>query len=74
MNAQVQSSPVSLSLSVEGAAWTAYNASFSEPEGEVYRDLGASLYRQAIRERIERLFSRSDQQNASIEAALKERG
>ena len=53
-----------------GEAWAAWNASYTEPHVEVYRVLGATLYRHAMRERIQTLFDQLDEQNARLDALL----
>lgn len=55
---------------LQGDAWAAWNASYTAPEREVYQTVGMALYRQDVHERIERLFSRSDEQNSRLDAML----
>lgn len=58
---------------LQGEAWAVWNASYTAPEREVYRTVSMALYRQDVRERIERLFDRSDEQNHRIDAWLQGR-
>lgn len=51
-------------------AWAACNASYHESNPDAYRTLGRRLYQEDVRERIEVLFARSDEQNARLEAYL----
>lgn len=52
---------------LQGEAWAAWNASYTDPQREAYRIVSLALYRQDVHERIERLFSRSDEQNSRME-------
>lgn len=54
-------------LGTHSEAWAAYNASFGAPDGQIYRSIGRDLYRQALRERFDELFRRSDQQNQLLD-------
>jgi hypothetical protein len=53
---------------LQSAAWTACNASYHEPDPDLYRAAGRMLYRRATQEQIKALFARSDQQNARLDA------
>jgi hypothetical protein len=53
-----------------GDAWAAWNASYHEPNKDVYRTLGHALYRQAWHERIAAQLARLDEQNALLDAIL----
>jgi hypothetical protein len=55
---------------LQGEAWAAWNASYTAPEREVYQTVSMALYRQDVHERIERLFSRSDEQNSRLDTML----
>lgn len=55
---------------LQGDAWAVWNASYSAPEPDAYRELSRSLYNQDVRERITALFARSDAQNARLESLL----
>lgn len=55
---------------LQGDAWTAWNASYHEPDGEGYRALARSLYQQDVHERILAQFARLDEQNARLDALL----
>jgi hypothetical protein len=55
---------------LQGDAWAAWNASYHEPNGEVYRTLGTALYVQDWRERVTAQFALLDEQNAQLDALL----
>ena len=55
---------------LQGEAWTFLNESYHVPERDAYRALGQTLYAQDLHERIQALFSRSDEQNARLKALL----
>lgn len=55
---------------LQGDAWAAWNASYHEPNGEVYRTLGTALYVQDWRERITVQFALLDEQNAQLDSLL----
>jgi len=57
---------------LQGDAWAAWNASYHEPQPDVLRALAEALYRQDVRERIEALFARLDEQNRRVDALLNE--
>ncbi|HZT95390.1 MAG TPA: hypothetical protein VFB34_01005 [Chloroflexota bacterium] len=63
--------PARVPGSVESHAWQAYNQAFHSPDADTYRRVGRELYKQALEDRIQDLFSRSDDQNSVIEAHLK---
>jgi hypothetical protein len=65
-NDLLESRPEAIS-SLQSAAWAACNASYSQPDGELYRILGRSLYEQDVHERIRALFARGDRQNARLD-------
>ena len=52
-------------------AWTVYNKAFHSPDAEPYREAGRDLYRQVTRERIQALFTKSEEQNRIIDSHLK---
>lgn len=52
---------------LQGEAWAAWNASYTAPEREAYRTVSMALYRQDVSERIAHLFSRSDEQNRTLD-------
>jgi hypothetical protein len=58
---------------LQGEAWAAWNASYTAPEREVYQTVSMALYRQNVHERIEQLFSRSDEQNSRLDTMLQGR-
>ena len=55
---------------LQGDAWAAWNASYTESQRDVYRTLGLALYHADVHERIERLFARSDEQNRHLDMVL----
>ena len=65
----IQQSPARVSR-LQGDAWAAWNASYHEPNGDIYRALGTALYLQDWRERITAQFAILDEQNAQLDALL----
>ena len=55
---------------LQGDAWAAWNASYHEPNGEVYRALGTALYVQDWRDRVTAQLALLDEQNAQLDALL----
>ncbi len=55
---------------LQGDAWAAWNASYHEPNSEIYRALGTALYLQDWRERIHAQLAKLDEQNAKLDALL----
>ena len=49
-------------------AWAAWNASYHARHPDLYRAAALALYQQAVAERIQALFARSDEQNARLDA------
>jgi hypothetical protein len=56
--------------SLQGDAWAAWNASYHEPNAEIYRVLARTLYQQDLHERIMAQFAALDEQNAQLDALL----
>jgi hypothetical protein len=62
-------------LPLHGEAWAAWNASYDRSGpydiiAEAHRVVGQTLYLQAVHERIQELFARSDAQNDYLDAML----
>lgn len=55
---------------IQAQAWAACNASYHEPDAEIYRAAGRALYLEDVRERIAQLFQRGDRQNRLIDQEL----
>ena len=56
---------------LQADAWAVWNASYDAPVPEAYRTVGLALYQQAVDQRIQTLFARSDEQNAQLDALLR---
>ncbi|HEX6509282.1 MAG TPA: hypothetical protein VF221_16770 [Chloroflexota bacterium] len=66
-------SPAGTTLPVsqlQAEAWAMWNESYYASEREAYRVVSLALYQQDTQERIAALFTRSDEQNALIDALL----
>lgn len=46
---------------LQADAWAVWNASYDAPVPEAYRTVGLALYQQAVDQRIQTLFARSDE-------------
>ena len=55
---------------LQGDAWSAWNASYHEPNADAYRELGRALYVQDLQERIAAQLARLDEQNALLDTIL----
>jgi hypothetical protein len=64
----VPSLEVSTVSPLQGAAWAAWNASYYAETPEPYQVVSRLLYQQDIHERITRLFTKLDEQNAHLDA------
>lgn len=57
---------------LQGDAWAAWNQSYHAEDRDLYRHVSRDLYSQDVHERVSALLSRSDEQNALLDALLHE--
>lgn len=73
MSSMSTTGPFNTLSATQGDAWAAWNASYHEANGDVFRALGTALYMQDWRERIAAQLAKLDEQNALLDALLSAR-